>query len=889
MTGLSFEYLIRQDDFAAMNPALIACTLLKASRQTISLRLILLTALLLAPLAVLHAADASASGRSFRPVELMHPREGWELTDVSAAFRWKTQCDEKSGWHVVTYQLQVANEPGFERPFWDRGIEAPHGVTEKNYWYWRQFSWQPEEFLPAGNWFWRVRVADEAGGPWSEPAGFRVNAEHKLTAPVRELSAKHPLFVFNMYRLEKDADISWASYWNFFPDGLKPFVAFQINRWGVGAPDNDIDFTALVRRATDAGAQVLIGTGGPDRPVSTYADLAEIEWLFQHCPNVLGVVIAETFWAYGERERQETPYYQRLLQLCAKYGRYCIQGDGNWGRFNWDRLFAGAGRLDSATLRRCAPYFVPCAKTNVRDSYFEAEGAVLGGWLAGLAGNQGRWCEAWYWSDVGFADPFAPPQSEGDLRKMPPIFWNQKFITGIASGASVLVFGGESSVTEVGVYDAATDRFTGHAGVGADYTAVWDGRGHKTPVLDRYVIPFLRAAVTQKLIPDKTEVLQSTRLAVVPGAPGEDRGLTTDYGRYAPLYRATYGMRDYVSLNPSTNPCAFSLPLDGATGRFVRIEKAGLWEGAIQLALAEVSVNSDGRNIAPTGVATQSSVLFGGEARRAIDGNTDGRWQSGSVSTTKEEPKPWWELDLGSPRPLQSIQVFARNERGNYGRADIHSGSGWRVSLLDDQRRVVWSGAPVEKPGTRSSLGAEYEVLPNNGRYHFIPVLPHGVSPLSGIASVRLNELDTEAAVKTRFDPAYPDRSTGGAWVCEAGERVFVMNNHENCNDAQDYAVGFADGRLLRRLSGTALPHWYLMGRWTDHGRQFWFQANANHKGPYTDGRQTRVVLECENELSVITSPPQALVSRTWNGPRNELTLLLSHNQGAVEVTLHSP
>lgn len=637
-----------------------------------STRACVLTALLLAPLADLHAADASASGRSFRPVELMHPREGWELTDVSAAFRWKTQCDEKSGWHVVTYQLQVANEPGFERPFWDRGIEAPHGVTEKNYWYWRQFSWQPEEFLPAGNWFWRVRVADEAGGPWSEPAGFRVNAEHKLTAPVRELSAKHPLFVFNMY-------------------------------------------------------------------------------------------------------------------------------------------------------------------------------------------------------------------------KMPPIFWNQKFITGIASGASVLVFGGESSVTEVGVYDAATDRFTGHAGVGADYTAVWDGCGHKTPVLDRYVIPFLRAAVTQKLIPDKTEVLQMTRLTVAPGAPGEDHGLTTDYGRYAPLYRATYGMRDYVTLNPSTNPCAFSLPLDGATGRFVRIEKAGSWRGSIQLALAEVSVTSDGRNIAPTGVATQSSVLFGGEARRAIDGNADGRWQSGSVSTTKEEPKPWWELDLGSPRPLQSIQVFARNERGNYGRADIHSGSGWRVSLLDDQRRVVWSGAPVEKPGTRSSLGAEYEVLPNNGRYHFIPVLPHGVSPLSGIASVRLNELDTEAAVKTRFDPAYPDRSTGSAWVCEAGERVFVMNNHENCNDAQDYAVGFADGRILRRLSGTALPHWYLMGRWTDLGRQFWFQANANHKGPYTDGRQTRVVLECENEPSVITSPPQALVSRTWNGPRNELTLVLSHNQGAVEVTLHSP
>jgi len=836
--------------------------------------LTLLTVLLLASTTTLPAAQST-----FRAVELMHPRDGWELTDFAVAFRWKRQGDEKSGWKTVKYQIQVADESTFATPHLDRVVEAAHRMTEKHYWYWQQMSWQPDELLPAGQWFWRVRVADEPGGPWSEPASFRVNAEHTVSAPRREISASRPLFVFDMYNLER-GDTPWATYWSFIPDDLKPFVAFQVNRFGVGAPGNDVDYTTCIQQAAATGALVCIGSGGPGKPVGHYADLAEIEWLFQHCPNVVGVTIAETFWAYGERERQETPYYQRLLPLCAKYGRYCIEGDGNWGRFNWDRLFAGAGRLDSGLLRRCAPYFIPCAKTNIRESYFEAASAVMGGWLTGLAGNMGLWCEAWYWSAVGFVEPFAPPQREGNLRKMPAIFWNQKFLTGIAAGASVLKFGGETSVTERGAYDAVTDRFE-HRSIGADYTAPWDARGHRTPILDRYLVPFLRGVVKQDLIPAKNEVLQEVRLAVRPDAPKADHGKPTDYGRYAPLYRATYGIRDYVKLDPASNVPALSLTLAGATGRFLRIEKTDY--GA--LSLAEVKLFCGGRNIATNGTATQSSVEMGAEARRAIDGNTDGQWKSGSVTHTKEEVNAWWELDLGTARAVDRIAIFCRNDQGNYGH---HESVPLKVSLLDDQRRITWKAKPTDAVGTRPLLGAQYEVLPNSSRYYFIPVLPHGALALPGIGTVNLRDLGSEPAVKARFDAAYPDRSAGSAWVCEVGERVFVMNNHENLNEPQDYTLGFAEGRFLRRLTGTALPHWYLMGRWTNNGRQFWFQANANHKGAYTDGRQTRVIFECSNEPSVVISPPQALVSRIWSWQRNELTLVLSHNTGSVEVTLES-
>ena len=98
----------------------------------------------------------------------------------------------------------------------------------------------------------------------------------------------------------------------------------------------------------------------------------------------------------------------------------------------------------------------------------------------------------------------------------------------------------------------------------------------------------------------------------------------------------------------------------GGEGRFVRIElpRRGT------LTLAEVQVMSEGRNIALTGKATQSSTSNGGVASRAIDGRTDGAFSdSGTQTHTNEgEVNPWWEVDLGGNRSIESIVVWNRRE-----------------------------------------------------------------------------------------------------------------------------------------------------------------------------------------------------------------------------------
>lgn len=132
----------------------------------------------------------------------------------------------------------------------------------------------------------------------------------------------------------------------------------------------------------------------------------------------------------------------------------------------------------------------------------------------------------------------------------------------------------------------------------------------------------------------------------------------------------------------------------GIEGRFVRIElpRRGT------LTLAEVQVFSGGRNIALGGKARQSSIAYGGEPSRAIDGRTDGDYASGTETHTQEnERRPWWEVDLRSQQPIDSIVIWNRSENnGEYARRL----EGFTLSVLDSNRRTVFqktrNPAPAE-------------------------------------------------------------------------------------------------------------------------------------------------------------------------------------------------
>ncbi len=175
-------------------------------------------------------------------------------------------------------------------------------------------------------------------------------------------------------------------------------------------------------------------------------------------------------------------------------------------------------------------------------------------------------------------------------------------------------------------------------------------------------------------------------------------------------------------------------------GRFVRVSLANAPDG---LALAEVQVFSRGENVALKGVAAQSEVDFGGEAKRAIDGKTEGNFRKTSVSHTKPGQDAWWEVDLREDAEIESVKVWNRTDNKLESRL-----ANFRVSVLDAARQPVWEQTLAEPPK------------------------PSVVLDTSSITPVALRNASADFGQDgfTAATAIDGDRKTGWAWAPQTGQ-----------------------------------------------------------------------------------------------------------------------
>ena len=99
------------------------------------------------------------------------------------------------------------------------------------------------------------------------------------------------------------------------------------------------------------------------------------------------------------------------------------------------------------------------------------------------------------------------------------------------------------------------------------------------------------------------------------------------------------------------------ITIDYKKARYVRIEL----EGNNALSLAEVQVLR-AENIAWKKQATQSSTAYGGNANRALDGNTNSSYSQNSVTHTNFEKQAWWQVDLGRSEQVGLVRLFNRGD-----------------------------------------------------------------------------------------------------------------------------------------------------------------------------------------------------------------------------------
>lgn len=129
----------------------------------------------------------------------------------------------------------------------------------------------------------------------------------------------------------------------------------------------------------------------------------------------------------------------------------------------------------------------------------------------------------------------------------------------------------------------------------------------------------------------------------------------------------------------------------GVMARHVRISLAQ--PGVLNL--VEVQVFSAAENIAPRGIATQSTTYSRGPAQRAIDGSLDTGF---SQTSSKATDPPWWQLDLGETKPITHIIIW--NRPGKYATRLHH----FTLTVFDAQQKPLWQTTVADPPMPSLSL-----------------------------------------------------------------------------------------------------------------------------------------------------------------------------------------
>jgi hypothetical protein len=138
----------------------------------------------------------------------------------------------------------------------------------------------------------------------------------------------------------------------------------------------------------------------------------------------------------------------------------------------------------------------------------------------------------------------------------------------------------------------------------------------------------------------------------------------------------------------------------GRTGRTLRIQLLG----TNYLSLAEVEVWRDPRvNLALGKSAGQSSNYNNiASAGRAVDGNTNGDFFNGSVSSTESQANAWWQVDLGEVYPINEIDIWNRTDccadrLVNYviKLSDTDSDAAWASPKWQSSKHTVQAGHPT--------------------------------------------------------------------------------------------------------------------------------------------------------------------------------------------------
>ena len=158
-----------------------------------------------------------------------------------------------------------------------------------------------------------------------------------------------------------------------------------------------------------------------------------------------------------------------------------------------------------------------------------------------------------------------------------------------------------------------------------------------------------------------------------------------------------------------------------------------------------------GENIASHKPASQSSIAYGGEASRAVDGNRDNAWNHRSVTHTDFQDHSWWKVDLEKEEAVGTVRIYNRGDGDVANRL-----SNFDVILLDKDGNEV---ARKHVDSLNSQPTVDVQFSGDNARYVKIELnkskTPLSLAEVEVYRSVKdekvVESKKTENKVKTDF------------------------------------------------------------------------------------------------------------------------------------------
>jgi len=236
--------------------------------------------------------------------------------------------------------------------------------------------------------------------------------------------------------------------------------------------------------------------------------------------------------------------------------------------------------------------------------------------------------------------------------------------------------------------------------------------------------------------------------------------------------------------------------------------------------------------------------------------------------------------DIVEHRLIPSKEEVIKNVKVAYV-ADFESGEESEVSDVDYYRgsaadNVFFGRHRERKHGTGTLYKAtygithEHEMIPDSGRYYWIPVLPKytRMDFMNKFERVLCpNQFTGETEAKIFFDKLYPPIQSGSGYITLIGDEAFAMNSFENMDLAQGYSFKF--GGL--EFSGELGPHNYFIAK--KENRLFLHVNNL-------PGKETQI------KIKGLPSDARASFDPPGSGSFDNGYLRVEHSRGAVRVLI---